>query len=75
LIKEVDEIRRRGYSSDDEETLAGLKCLAMAFPTSYADYGLVAVSISADKNTLTKKRQILIRDVLRDVVEALQRRV
>jgi DNA-binding IclR family transcriptional regulator len=75
LAKEIADIRRDGYSTDDEETLADLRCVAMAFPTSYADYGLVAVSISADKNTLTKKRQNVIRDVLRDVVEALQRRV
>ena len=75
LIKEVAEVKRRGYSTDDEETLAGLRCVAKAFPTSYADYGLAAVSVSADKNTLTKKRQTLLRGVLQDVVEALQRRV
>jgi DNA-binding IclR family transcriptional regulator len=75
LLKAVAEVREQGYATDDEETLSGLCCVATAFATNYADNGFVAVSISAAKSTLTRKRQASIRAVLRQLVDSLRQRL
>jgi IclR family acetate operon transcriptional repressor len=44
LRKEIATIRRRGYSTDDEETAIGLKCVAVA--VDLPPIGSVAISLS-----------------------------
>lgn len=54
LRRELDEIRERGYATDDEERLEGIRCVAA--PVSTDDDRVVgAVSISAPKSRMQGK--------------------
>jgi DNA-binding IclR family transcriptional regulator len=75
LEKELALIRKRGYSSEDEEVLPGVACIARAATTSHREDGLLAISITAMKETLTPKRQKLMHDTLSRLVEELQKRL
>jgi DNA-binding IclR family transcriptional regulator len=75
LHKELELVRRRGYSSEDEEVLPGVACVARATKTSHREDGLLAVSITALKETLTPARQKLMRATLANLMEQLEQRL
>ena len=75
LSREIAEVRRTGYAADEEETIAGLSCIAAAFPSSHADSGSVAVSISALCETLDADRKAQIRSALDQIVRELRSRL
>lgn len=75
LHRELSLIRRRGYASEDEEVLPGVSCIARAAMTSHREDGVLAVSITALKETLTPARQKLMHDTLENLVEQLQQRL
>jgi DNA-binding IclR family transcriptional regulator len=75
LRREVAETRRTGYAVDDEETVAGLSCVAAAFASTHADGGSVAISVSARRDLLDDARKAALRDVLDRLMSELQTRL
>ncbi|MCZ7657411.1 MAG: hypothetical protein M5U07_05920 [Xanthobacteraceae bacterium] len=75
LAKELAAIRKRGYSTDDEEALRGVCCVARAHRTSHREDGLLAISVSAIKDTLTARRKKLMHTTLDHLIELLQQRL
>jgi IclR family KDG regulon transcriptional repressor len=55
LIQEVDLIRARGWSEDDEEYEEGLRCIAAPI-YDYRNCVIAAVSTSGPKNIISKER-------------------
>jgi IclR family transcriptional regulator, acetate operon repressor len=52
LLEALSEVRRNGYSTDDEEFIAGVACIATAVETTRSR-GLVAVAVQAPKSRKT----------------------
>jgi DNA-binding IclR family transcriptional regulator len=75
LMREIAETRDTHYAYDQEETIAGLSCVARAIPSTHADGGFVAVSISASTEALTEQRKLAIRTMLGTLVEELRNRI
>ena len=75
LIKELSAIRKQGYSGEDEEVLRGVCCVARATSTNHREDGLLAISITAMKDTLTPARKKLIQKTLSSLVDQLQQRL
>ena len=75
LAREVAEARRSGYAAEEEETIAGLSCMARAFASEHADGGAVAVSISAALDGLDDARKSVLRAALDGIVEDLRTRL
>jgi DNA-binding IclR family transcriptional regulator len=75
LLREIAQVREAGYAHDAEETIAGLSCVACALPSTHADGGFVAVSISASTETLTAARKLTIRATLDAMVRELRNRI
>src|SRR5438128_1002348 len=46
LLDDLDEIRRRGYAVDNEETAEGIICLGVAIPQRRPGDGLYALSVT-----------------------------
>jgi DNA-binding IclR family transcriptional regulator len=66
LKKQLNEIRLRGYSLDDEEISEGLRCVGAAV-RDYTGKAIAAVSIAGPSIRITKSR---ISDLAASVVEA-----
>ncbi|NEK56516.1 IclR family transcriptional regulator [Geodermatophilus sabuli] len=75
LLKEIADARTTGYAYDDGGVITGLTCVSTGFPTSHADGGLLAVSISASDDTMDDARREVIRGVLDDLVGRLRARL
>ena len=75
LMKELDAIRKRGYASEDEEVLPGVACVARAAATNHREDGMLAVSVTASKDTLTPARRKLMSTTLDGLVEQLEQRL
>jgi DNA-binding IclR family transcriptional regulator len=75
LMKELTAVRRQGYSGEDEEVLPGVCCVARATRTNHREDGLVAISITAIKDTLTPVRKKLIHKTLSSLIDELQQRL
>ncbi|GAB2566312.1 IclR family transcriptional regulator [Dyella jejuensis] len=75
LQQEIAEVRNQGIAHDEEGTIIGLCCVAAALPTPHVDGGFVAVSISAQRELLTTKRKLEIRQTLTHICEALRHRI
>ena len=66
LLDDLDEIRRRGFSVDDEETAEGIICLGVAVPARRPDDGPYAASVTLLKARLDPARQdALVADLQR----------
>jgi DNA-binding IclR family transcriptional regulator len=72
LRERLAEVRQRGYSTDDEEVLPGVTCMACAATTTHREDGLVAISITALKETVTPEMDELRRKTLFDLVRYVQ---
>ena len=75
LLKELIAVRKQGYSGEDEEVLRGVCCVAKATSTNHREDGLVAISITTMKDTLTPARKKLIHKTLTELVDQLQQRL
>ena len=75
LAKELGTIRRRGFSTDDQEALHGVCCVSRTYRTSHREDGLLAVSVSAIKDTLTPARRKLMCATLDELINGLQQRL
>jgi DNA-binding IclR family transcriptional regulator len=75
LLREIAEIRGTHYAHDEEETIAGLSCIARALPSTHADGGYVAVSISASVESLTPARKLALKATLDGIIAELGSRI
>jgi len=75
LRAELERVRQAGYATDDEEVLPGLACIACAISTVHRDDGVIAVSVTARKETQTPEMYKLRRDALFDLADSLDRRL
>lgn len=75
LLKELSIIRKQGFSSEDEEVLRGVACVARATSTNHREDGLIAISITAMKDKLTPARKKLIHKTLSMLIDELQQRL
>ncbi|HEY9131104.1 MAG TPA: IclR family transcriptional regulator [Dyella sp.] len=75
LLQDIADIRHSGFSHDNEETIAGLTCIAKAMSTPHVDGGYVAISISAQRDLLTSERKAAIRDTLTGICETFRHRI
>lgn len=75
LQAELGAIRTRGYSTEDEEALPGVVCIARAANTSHREDGLLAVSITIAKAALNATRRRKLQIVLAMLVKELEFRL
>jgi DNA-binding IclR family transcriptional regulator len=75
LLQEIAEVRNTGLAYDEEETIAGLSCVAAAMPTPHADGGCIAISISAQRDLLDAERKAQIRRTLAGICDTLRHRI
>jgi len=75
LRKDIAAIRKQGVATDDGGTVPGLSCVAGTVTTSYGDGEIVGISITAAKETLTKKRSERLRGALTQMLKSLQARL
>ncbi|MFD7735958.1 IclR family transcriptional regulator [Kitasatospora phosalacinea] len=69
LVRELAEVRARGYAVDREENTLGLRCFGVAIP--YRTPARDAVSVSVPVARLTPGREQTIRDALFDARDRL----
>ena len=66
LLDDLDEIRRRGYAVDNEETAEGIICLGVAIPQRRPGDGLYALSVTLLKARADPaRREALVADLQR----------
>jgi DNA-binding IclR family transcriptional regulator len=75
LRQQLESIRRQGYSSEDEEVLPGVACVAACARTTNREDGILAISITASKQALSSARLKLMKDVLSKLTESIQLRL
>ena len=63
LVRALDEIRERGYATDEEEYDEGVRCVAV--PVGGIDHAVAAISVSAPAMRLTRQRCIELVPLLR----------
>ena len=75
LLEELERVRETHYGYDEEETVAGLSCVATTISSSHAEDGHVAISISALTETLNAERKLMIRATLDGIARELRNRL
>jgi IclR family transcriptional regulator, blcABC operon repressor len=66
LLDDLDEIRRRGYAVDNEETAEGIVCLGVSIPQRRPGDGLYALSVTLLKARADPaRREALVADLQR----------
>ena len=66
LLDDIDEVRRRGYAIDDEETAEGVICLGVAVPARRRGDGPYAASVTLLKVRADEARRLaLVADLRR----------
>ena len=66
LLDDLDEVRRRGYAVDEEETAEGIVCLGVAIPRRRPGEGPYGVSVTLLKARAdTARREALAADLKR----------
>jgi DNA-binding IclR family transcriptional regulator len=71
LLADLDVVRRRGYSMDDEETVEGVVCFGVAIPGRQPGEGPYAASITLLKARATFDRVPLLIDDLHRLADRL----
>lgn len=75
LRQQLEHIRDTGYATDDEEVIPGIHCIACAINTAHRDDGVIAISITALKETYTPELFAIRRDAMFDLADELDSRL
>lgn len=75
LEKELALIRRRGFATEDEEVLPGVSCIARVATTSHREDGVIAISITMQKQPQTAARKKRMHATLSELIEGLEKRL
>ena len=75
LEKELALVRRRGFATEDEEILPGVCCIARAATTNHREDGLVAISLTMQKQAHTPARRKRMQSTLSELVDTLEKRL
>lgn len=75
LQKELAAIRHRGFASEDEEVLQGVCCIARTATTSHREDGVLAISITTLKDSLTPARRKRMHSTLDALIAGIQERL
>jgi DNA-binding IclR family transcriptional regulator len=75
LRRQLDEIRKQGYAMEQEETLAGVWCVARSIRTGHREDGLLAVSVTARKEARSPARVDHVLAALFQITQQLQRQL
>ncbi|HEY3878918.1 MAG TPA: IclR family transcriptional regulator C-terminal domain-containing protein [Trebonia sp.] len=75
LLKEIAAARESGYAFDEDGVILGLSCVATGFPTSHADGGYLALSVTAPTSALDDTRHEQVRAALDAVAGKLRPRL
>lgn len=71
VMRDIEEVRRRGYAIDDEETIEGVVCYGIAIPGRQPGEGPHAASITLLKARATSERVPALAADLRQLAEQL----
>ncbi len=75
LLADIHQVRKRGYSIDDEENTEGIMCFSVALPWAGVDHAPRAVSVTLLKARVTKRlRDSLLVD-LHELVAYMPKRL
>jgi IclR family acetate operon transcriptional repressor len=72
LLKNIQEIRSRGWSIDDEEHTLGMRCIAAPIFNEHGE-AIAGMSISGPAVRLSKEKLIVLGPVIRDAADELTR--
>ncbi len=72
LLEDLDRIRRRGYAIDDEESTAGMRCVAATIRNIH-DEAVAGLSVSGPSFRLTRARIEAVGQTVRDMAAAATR--
>ncbi len=75
LLKELAEVRKRGYSIDDEETWEGMMCFGAPVVVPSQPQAVAGVAVSFFKAALSAKRRSAAIHAIRDLAAALSKRI
>jgi IclR family acetate operon transcriptional repressor len=74
LVRELDEVRERGYAIDDEESAVGLRCVGCPIRDE-GDRVVAAISVSAPAQRLSVAEARRVAPALRQVAAEISRRL
>lgn len=74
LIREVEQVRKVGWSLDDNENEEGIRCIAAPI-RDYARNVIAAISVSGDKKIISKKRESEIAQHVKDTAYTISQRM
>lgn len=72
LLRDIQEIRRRGWSLDDEEHTVGMRCVAAPIFNEYGET-IAGISISGPSVRISDEKASLLGPVVRDSADRLTR--
>ncbi len=75
LLKELAQVRRRGYAVDTEETRKGIVCFGAPVFRSAAGPAIAAVGVSMPKVALDARQRARTIETVREVAAALSKRL
>ncbi len=65
LVKEMERVRRHGYSVDNEEVVQGCRCVAVPIPNGRSE-PLAAISVSGPPTLVTPMREAELANLIRE---------
>jgi len=71
LLVDLENVRRRGYAIDDEETAEGILCLGVVVPSRGRDEGPFAASVTLLKSRATPERIPILVGELQNLAKRL----
>jgi DNA-binding IclR family transcriptional regulator len=74
LLKELDRVRKQGYAVDDEESFAGIRCVAAPVVGGKGNV-VAAISATVPKQRMGQKRMKEIRDHVIDTARLISKRI
>ena len=75
LLEELAQVRKRGYSVDDEETRHGMICFGAPVFDSRSGEAVAGVGVSMLKAAVDRRQRILAAEAVKQMAQALSKRL